>query len=67
MYIEGKACWLNHLVAALEKYNNRVHRPKLFLDINKSMEDIKINLKFLEDIKKTVRKEKKSFRRCQPR
>ena len=25
MYIEGKACWLNHLEAALEKYNNRVH------------------------------------------
>ena len=24
MYIEGKACSLNHLVAALEKYNNRV-------------------------------------------
>ena len=24
MYIEGKACWLNHLDAALEKYNNRV-------------------------------------------
>ena len=26
MYIEGKACWLNHLDAALEKYNNHVHR-----------------------------------------
>ena len=25
MYIEGKACWLNHLDAALEMYNNRVH------------------------------------------
>ena len=25
MYIEGKACWLNHLDAFLEKYNNRVH------------------------------------------
>ena len=25
MYIEGKACWLNHLDAAVEKYNNRVH------------------------------------------
>ena len=25
MYIEGKACWLNHLDAAMEKYNNRVH------------------------------------------
>ena len=25
MYIVGKACWLNHLDAALEKYNNRVH------------------------------------------
>ena len=25
MYIEGKACWLNHLDTALEKYNNRVH------------------------------------------
>ena len=25
MYIEGKACWLNHLDAALQKYDNRVH------------------------------------------
>ena len=25
MYIEGKACWLNHLDVALQKYNNRVH------------------------------------------
>ena len=25
MYIEGKACWLNHFDVALEKYNNRVH------------------------------------------
>ena len=25
MYFEGKACWLNHLDAAIEKYNNRVH------------------------------------------
>ena len=25
MYIEGKACWLNHLDAALQKYNTRVH------------------------------------------
>ena len=25
MYIEGKACWLNHLDVAMEKYNNRVH------------------------------------------
>ena len=25
MYTEGKACWLNHLDAAMEKYNNRVH------------------------------------------
>ena len=25
MYIEGKACWLNHLETALEKYNNPVH------------------------------------------
>ena len=24
MYIEGKACWLNHLENALDKYNNRV-------------------------------------------
>ena len=23
MYIEGKACWLNHLDTAMEKYNNR--------------------------------------------
>ena len=25
MYIEGKACWLNHLDAVLEKFKNRVH------------------------------------------
>ena len=25
MYIEGKACWLNHLDTALDKYINRVH------------------------------------------
>ena len=25
MYIEGKACWLNHLDTAMEKYNNCVH------------------------------------------
>ena len=25
MYIEGKACWLNHLEDALTRYNNRVH------------------------------------------
>ena len=25
LYIEGKACWLNHLDTAMEKYNNRVH------------------------------------------
>ena len=25
MYIEGKAGWLNHLDAALEKYHNRAH------------------------------------------
>ena len=25
MFTEGKACWLNHLDAVLEKYNNRVH------------------------------------------
>ena len=25
MYIEGEACWLNHLDTAMEKYNNRVH------------------------------------------
>ena len=25
MYIEGKACWLNHLDTAMEKDNNRVH------------------------------------------
>ena len=25
MYIEGKGSWLNHLDAALQKYNNRVH------------------------------------------
>ena len=25
MYIEGKACWLNHLDTAMEKYNNHVH------------------------------------------
>ena len=26
MYLERKTCWLNHLDAALGKYNNRVHR-----------------------------------------
>ena len=25
MYFEGKACWLNHLDTAMEKYNNRIH------------------------------------------
>ena len=25
MYIEGDACWLNHIDTALETYNNRVH------------------------------------------
>ena len=25
MYIEGKACWLNHLDTTMEKYKNRVH------------------------------------------
>ena len=25
MYIEGKACWLNHINSASDKYNNRVH------------------------------------------
>ena len=25
MYIEGKACWLNYLGTAMEKYNTRVH------------------------------------------
>ena len=25
MHIEGTACWLNHLDAALQKYDNRVH------------------------------------------
>ena len=25
MYIEGKACWLNHINSALDKYINRVH------------------------------------------
>ena len=25
IYIEGKGCWWNHLDAAIEKYNNRVH------------------------------------------
>ena len=25
MYIEGKACWLNHINSALDEYNNRVH------------------------------------------
>ena len=30
MYIEGKGNWLNHLDAALQKYNNRVHgTPKM--------------------------------------
>ena len=25
MYIEGKACWLNHFDTAIGKFNNRVH------------------------------------------
>ena len=25
MYIEGKGNWLNHIINALDKYNNRVH------------------------------------------
>ena len=35
MYIEGKACWLNHIVAAMEKYNNRVHGNLLNLATTK--------------------------------
>ena len=50
MYIEGKACWLNHLDAALEKYNNRVHGTtkmtpfKMVTNTNKII-NIKINKK----------------------
>ena len=25
MYIEDKACWLNHIIRALDRYDNRVH------------------------------------------
>ena len=25
MYIEAKACWLNHLENALQKFDNRLH------------------------------------------
>ena len=48
MYIEGKACWLNHFDAALEKYNNRVHGTtkmtpfKMVTNTNKII-NIKIN------------------------
>ena len=41
MYIEGKTCWLNHLDAALEKYNNRVHgttKMTPFEDNNQSID-----------------------------
>ena len=29
MHIEGKVCWLNHIDAALEKYNTRLHSTVL--------------------------------------
>ena len=48
MYIEGKACWLNHLDAAMEKYNNRVHgttkmTPFEMVTNTKKIINIKIN------------------------
>ena len=48
MYIEGKACWLNHLDAAMEKYNNRVHgttkmTPFEMFTNTKKIINIKIN------------------------
>ena len=48
MYIEGKACWLNHLDAAMEKYNNRVHgttkmTPFEMVTITNKIINIKIN------------------------
>ena len=48
MYIEGKACWLNHLDTAMEKYNNRVHgttkmTPFEMVTNTKKIINIKIN------------------------
>ena len=36
MYIEGKGNWLNHLDAALDKYNNRVHGTTKMTPFEKS-------------------------------
>ena len=36
MYIESKACCLNHLDAALEKYKKRVHRTNRMISIDAS-------------------------------
>ena len=38
MYIEGKACWLNHLNDALDKYNNRIHGTIKMTPTEKSRE-----------------------------
>ena len=48
MYIEGKACWLNHIDAAMEKYNNRVHgttkmTPFEMVTNTNKIKNIKIN------------------------
>ena len=48
MYIECKACWLNHLDAAMEKYNIRVHgttkmTPFEMVTNTKKIINIKIN------------------------
>ena len=47
MYIEGKACWLNHLENALDKYNNRVHGTTKMTPIEMST---KINTNHLKVI-----------------
>ena len=37
MYIEGgKACWLNHIINALDRYNNRVQRTTRITPFEKS-------------------------------
>ena len=48
MYIEGKACWLNHINNALDKYNNRVHgttkmTPFEMVSNTNKINNIKIN------------------------
>ena len=54
MYIEGKACWLNHLDAAMEKYNNRVHGTTKMTPFEMVTNTNKIiNIKFNKNEKNT--------------